>query len=90
MNCENQGQPIAIIIDEKETDKTKQKLLLSVEPERDKVVSYLKEGCILFKRIETQTAPEISTDSKFQCRENDPLYNGSEWTRQVVLYKAIC
>jgi hypothetical protein len=43
MNCENQGQPIAIIIDEKETDKTKQKLLLSVEPERDKVVSYLKE-----------------------------------------------
>ena len=43
MNCENQGQPIAIIIDEKEGDKTKQKLLLSVELERDKVVSYLKE-----------------------------------------------
>ena len=43
MNCENQGTPIAVIIDEKEKDKTKQKLLLSVEPDKSKVVTYLKD-----------------------------------------------
>jgi hypothetical protein len=40
MNVENQGQSIALVVDE---NKKKSNILLSIEPKKENVITYLKE-----------------------------------------------